>query len=55
MSPLPQTENALVIRTDFTDDDAWREVCQIIETPADDFDAHVEFVEDPAHTHMTVE
>ena len=41
---LPDTENALVLRTDFTDDRAWEAIRAAIEALHDDFMAYVEFV-----------
>ena len=50
MKPLPSTEDPLVIRTDFTDDAAWREIQRSIGAPVGDqgFLAHVTFVDDRA-------
>jgi hypothetical protein len=33
MRPIPQTEHALVLRTDFSDDEAWRELADATEPP----------------------
>jgi hypothetical protein len=52
---LPDTENALVLRTDFTDDGAWQSVCAEIEKPQGDFQAYVEFVSDKRFEGATVE
>lgn len=48
MKPLPPTPDAIVLRTDFSDDAAWRAVCEAIvaPSPADGFLANVTFVED---------
>jgi hypothetical protein len=43
---LPTTTNALVLRTDFSNDAAWRVVCAAIERPVDGFQAYVDFVDD---------
>ena len=48
MKQLPETENALVLRTDFADDAAWESVCKAIQTPVGDFQAYVECLSDPA-------
>lgn len=47
--PQPQDpENALVLRTDFSDDAGWKSVCEAIRAGNDDVpDAAVEFVSDP--------
>ncbi len=33
MKNIPQTENALVLRTDFSDDEAWESICAAIREP----------------------
>jgi len=43
---IPTTENALVIRTDFSDDAAWQEICQAIKEPVGAFQAQVNFLDD---------
>jgi hypothetical protein len=52
---LPDTTDALVLRTDFTDDRAWEELCAAIKQPQDDFEAYVEFVNDPRFDEATIE
>lgn len=52
MKLLPKTENALVLRTDFSDDAAWRAVCAAIRQPVDGFQAYVEFVDAPAYANL---
>ncbi len=47
MKPLPSTKEALVLRTDFSDDSAWASLCTAIQTPAGEFQAYVDFVSDP--------
>ncbi len=56
MKPLPPTQDALVLRTDFSDDTAWQEVCAAITAPSpgDGFLANVSFVEDRAFERGTV-
>ena len=51
--PLPVTQNSLVLRTDFSDDMAWRSVCDAIQAPVGDFRAYVECVSDPAFAGAT--
>lgn len=48
MKPLPDTADALVLRTDFSDDAIWRAVCEAIAAPSptDGFLANLTFVED---------
>ena len=48
MRKLPETENALVLRTDFSDEAAWRAVCAAIQEPNGGFRANVDCVSDPA-------
>jgi hypothetical protein len=53
MKPLPKTDLSLVLRTDFSDDAAWRAIRSAIEAPVRDpggsidFFAYVTFVDDP--------
>jgi hypothetical protein len=55
MKPLPRSEQALVIRTDFSDDTAWNTVVTAIQQPVEGFYAYVDFVDDPAFDGLTVE
>ncbi|HEX3049966.1 MAG TPA: hypothetical protein VHP83_04870 [Aggregatilineaceae bacterium] len=55
MKPLPETEQSLVLRTDFSDDAAWQSLCAAIEAPVGDFRAYVEFVSDPAFDGLTLD
>ncbi len=49
MTVLPQTKNTPLVRTDFTDADAWATVKGLIATPnADGFQAYVDIVDDDA-------
>ena len=48
MKPLPDTDDPLIIRTDFSNPDAWQELRQAIEHPQGLFRASVAFVDDPA-------
>jgi hypothetical protein len=52
---LPPTTNALVLRTDFSDDGAWHEVCAAIERPVEGFQAYVDFVDDPQWDGISVD
>jgi hypothetical protein len=47
MKKIPATEKSLVLRTDFSDESAWHEVCAAIQQPVGDFRAYVDFVNDP--------
>jgi len=54
LSSLPETENSVVLRTDFTDDGAWDAVCAAIRQPYQGFRAHVELLTDPQYEGLTV-
>lgn len=44
MKQFPETENALVLRTDFSDNAAWVSVCKAIREPVGDFQANVDLL-----------
>lgn len=48
MKQIPETENPLVLRTDFSNQAAWERICGIIQKPVGifRFRANVEFVDD---------
>jgi hypothetical protein len=48
MKPLPKTENALILRTDFSNDAIWQAICSEIRKPVGPFRfrANVEFLDD---------
>ena len=48
MKPLPESQDALVLRTDFSDDATWKAVRAAISEPVDGFLAYVEFIDDVA-------
>jgi hypothetical protein len=48
MKKVPETEYALVLRTDFSSDDAWASICAAIREPVGEFQAYVDFVSDLA-------
>ena len=54
---IPKTENALVLRTDFSDPAAWEKICAAIRKPAGffRFRANVEFLEDRAYESISIE
>lgn len=54
MKPLPKSDLALVLRTDFSDDPVWKAVCAAISEPVDGFLAYVEFVDDIAFNGIAV-
>lgn len=54
MNPLPLSRVALVIRTDFSDQEMWEAIgAAIIRPTEEDFRAHVEFVDDGAYRGLT--
>lgn len=55
MKNIPQTENALVLRTDFSDDAAWEAVCAAIVEGVDGFCAYVDFLSDREYDRATSE
>ena len=55
MKYLPETENALVLRTDFSNQSAWQAICAEIREPVDGFRANVDFVDDVAYRDITKE
>ena len=55
MKRLPRSDQALVIRTDFSDDAAWNTVVAAIQQPVEGFFAYVDFVDDAAFSGLTVE
>jgi hypothetical protein len=56
MKDLPDTEDSLVLRTDFSDDDAWTGICREIQAPygEDEFRAYVTCVSDPAFEGLSI-
>ncbi|WP_395749948.1 DUF6924 domain-containing protein [Prosthecobacter sp.] len=57
MKPLPDAKDPIVLRTDFSDDDAWSRLCALISSPIgrDGFEAHVVFVDDASFANVTPE
>lgn len=55
MKNIPETQSSMVLRTDFSDERAWQEVCAAIKEPVGQFRAHVTFVSDPAFEEITRE
>lgn len=53
MPRLPDSDLALVVRTDFSDDEAWDRICHEVETPVGKFRARVSFVDDRAFEGLT--
>src|SRR6266487_4870994 len=55
MKHIPDTHNALVLRTDFSDTAAWEAICAAIRKPVGAFKAYVDFVSDPAYDGISTE
>lgn len=55
MKQLPATNNAIVVRTDFSDDAAWESIKSAITAPVGEFMAYVDFVDDPEYENLSVE
>jgi hypothetical protein len=55
MRYIPNTDNALVLRTDFSDTAAWEAICAAIEEPVGEFKAYVEFISDPEFDSISLE
>jgi hypothetical protein len=45
--PIPDTEDSLVLRTDYSDDTAWEKLAAAIRAPVGEFRAHVTFISEP--------
>ena len=55
MKPLPGSDQALVVRTDFSNDAIWNAIVAAIRQPVDGFYASVDFVDDRAFDGLSVE
>ena len=57
MKQIPPTENPLVLRTDFSNQEAWEKICSQIQTPVGmfRFRANVEFLDDTEYAGLTKE
>ena len=55
MKPIPKTEQALVLRTDFSNQAAWEEICAELQKPAGpmNFYAYVHFLDDAEFADLT--
>jgi hypothetical protein len=51
---LPETANALVLRTDFSDDRAWATICSEVTEPNGEFRAYVDCVSDLQFEGVTI-
>ena len=55
MKPFPKSDNALVVRTDYSDQGAWDEIREINLTPVDGFVAYVDFIDDGQYADISKE
>jgi hypothetical protein len=55
MKRLPDTNNALLLRTDFSDAASWDALCAAVREPQGEFRAYVDFVSDPGFDGLTAE
>lgn len=57
MKIIPETENALVLRTDFSEQSTWDLICKMIQKPVGlfGFRANVDFLSDEEYSNMTKE
>ncbi|MFF3606785.1 DUF6924 domain-containing protein [Streptomyces sp. NPDC002463] len=58
MNKLPQSDNTLLIRTDFSDEAAWLALRTSVTTPAagdDPYMAYLHIVDDPSYSGLTTE
>lgn len=53
MKKLPQTEHTPAIRTHFSDESAWKAICEAIIKPVGDFRAYVDFINDREYENLT--
>lgn len=54
MIPIPDTDNPLVLRTDYTDDVAWETLSEVVQAPVGEFRAYVTLVSNPSCRGLTV-
>ena len=54
MKDLPDSQDALVVRTDFSDDAAWARLCSEIDAPVGEFRAYVSFVSEPEYDGLSI-
>ena len=54
MKNLPKTNNSPVLRTDFSDNSAWKSICAAILQPVGEFRAYVDFIDDSTFNDIAV-
>ena len=56
MKNLPETENSLLLRTDFSDDAAWAALCDAAQAQSEEgFQARLECISDRAYDGLTID
>ena len=55
MKQCPETENAPLLRTDFSDQEAWDAIRKEVMEPVDGFYANVDFIDDPEFAGITTD
>jgi len=56
MKKLPKTNFSLLLRTDFSDDSAWKNLCEAIEIPSEEgFLANLDYINEPSYDGLTVD
>ncbi|MGB7247718.1 MAG: hypothetical protein WBC73_02180, partial [Phormidesmis sp.] len=56
MKELPSTNRSLLLRTDFTDDQAWNRLCDAIREPSEEgFLASFDYISDFSYEGLTIE
>src|SRR5215213_7718790 len=51
--PIPSIDESLLLRTDFSDDEAWSVLCDLLQTPVGEFEASLLCVSDRAFEGLT--
>jgi hypothetical protein len=55
MQIIPETDETLVLRSDFSDDSAWEAICSAVQEPVGIFRANVDILSDPNYEGITTE
>lgn len=57
MKALPKTDQSILLRTDFSNNAAWKALCEAVAEPSEDegFQAYFDFISDPQYDGLTIE
>src|SRR5512141_2982102 len=55
MKPIPNSDESLLLRVDYTDDAAWDALCASVQRPVGEFRAHVTPLSDPTYADITLD